>query len=236
MLEELERHRGGKICLILENPGPGWGRGERMPTPGHSCLDGSCNPGAGRVKHFAVPTLPELACPPTFTSSEKYSACSLSYLVLQALPSPSFGPIQEEGQGTLGNGKLQNSGLWEKGQWGKAGLWDQESREKGDERVRGTASRELLQGPHRERPCYSSKPNILQGTREGLGIWEMWGRPRGRRKWLRKEAIVVIASRTTCWGCWQGTLKLCSHQGTRPCRVGRASWISSGKGHFWPQE
>lgn len=50
-----------------------------------------------------------------------------AYLIWCSLPSPSpsFGPIQEEGQGTLENGKLQNSGLWEKGQWGKAGLWDQ---------------------------------------------------------------------------------------------------------------
>lgn len=133
-----------------------------------------------------------------------------------------------------GNSKTPDSGRRVSGE--RRGCGDQESREKGDERVRGTASRELLQGPHRERPCYSSKPDILQGTGEGLGIWEMWGRPRGTRKWLRKEAIVVIASRTTCWGCWQGTLKLCGHQGTRPCRVGRASWISSGKGHFWPQE
>lgn len=132
-----------------------------------------------------------------------------------------------------GNSKTPDSGRRVSGE--RRGCGNQERGEKGDERGRGDSFQGLLQGPHRERPCYSNKPDILQGSKEGLGIWEMWGRPRGMRKWLRKEADYSGHSQQDyLLGLLAGISKTLRHQETRPCRVGGASWISSGKGHFWP--
>lgn len=131
------RGKGETLYLILENPGLGWDWDGETPTAGDSCLDGSCSLVRGGLSILQFPPALDLLGPPTFTSSEKYSACSLIWCSRPSPPPPPLAQCERKVRELweTENSKTPDSGRRVSGK--RRGFGDQERGEKGDERVRG---------------------------------------------------------------------------------------------------